>query len=67
MQAPHESRRLWEKLLNAAISNPVGFFFLFRWLTWLMAILVVCTRSVAEVNLRYEPGLLMYAALQLAL
>ncbi|MBI4337915.1 MAG: hypothetical protein HY683_08835 [Chloroflexi bacterium] len=60
-------RGRWERVVASATANPVGFFLPFRGLTWAMALLVVLTRSAPEVNLRYEPGLLMYTALQLAL
>ncbi|MBI4338811.1 MAG: sensor histidine kinase [Chloroflexi bacterium] len=61
----------WQHLSSRAASiantNPVAFFYLFRWLTWLLAVAIVFTRSAPYVNLRYEPGLLMYTAFQLAL
>jgi signal transduction histidine kinase len=57
----------WDSLLGAAIANPVGFFFIFRWLTWFLALAIVLSRSAPEVTLRFQPGLLMYAALHLAL
>ncbi len=56
-----------EALVAAAVANPVAFFFLFRWLTWLMAVVVLYSGAVPGLNRMNEPGLVMYAALQLAL
>ena len=67
MQTPYEWRARWDRLVGAAITNPVGFFFLFRWLTWLLAVLIVYTRSIPDMSLRVQFGLLLYAAFQLAL
>jgi len=67
MKAADKWRGRWDTLLGAAIANPVAFFFVFRSLTWALALVIIYTGSAPEVNLRYQPGLLMYAALQLAL
>ena len=67
MKAANKWRGSWDALLGAAIANPVAFFFVFRSLTWILAVIIVYTGSAPEVNLRYQPGLLMYTALQLAL
>ena len=58
--------RLWTAFGLAAMANPVGFLFAFRWLTWGLAVGLVLSDSASDVNLRYEPVLLIYAALQLA-
>lgn len=55
------------RVLAAALARPVGFFFAFRWLTWLLAFGLVYSRSTPAANRINEPGLLMYTALQLAL
>ena len=52
--------------MRAAVANPVAFFYSIRWATWLLAVVVVYTRSAPGQSLRFEPGLLMYAAAQLA-
>ena len=66
MKAARDWRRAWATISRVTLSNPVGFLFLFRWLTWALALLLVYTRSAPEANLRFQPGLLMYAAVQLA-
>ena len=67
MNRAKSAGRLWSAFSDATLSNPVGFFFAFRWLTLALAIAIIYTDSAPDVNLRYQPGLLMYAALQLAL
>jgi signal transduction histidine kinase len=57
---------LWHQATQATLANPVGFLYLFRWLTLVLAIFLVANGSAREINLRYEPGLLLYAFAHLA-
>ncbi|MBI4201817.1 MAG: sensor histidine kinase [Chloroflexi bacterium] len=54
-------------LTGIAISNPVAFFYFFRCLTWLFALALIYLHAVPVANARYQPGLLLYVALQLSL
>ncbi|MSQ22919.1 MAG: hypothetical protein EXR53_06450 [Dehalococcoidia bacterium] len=60
-------RSLLASAATTVVANPIAFFYLFRWLTWLLALALVYGSAAPDANLRYQPGLLMYAALQLSL
>lgn len=61
--------RWWSRLrwAQATVDNPVAFFYLFRFITWVLAVIIYLTRSAPEVNLRYGAGLALYALFQLSL
>lgn len=50
---------------QATVDNPVAFFYLFRFFTWLLAVIIYLTQSAPEVNLRYGLGLALYTLLHL--
>lgn len=52
---------------HATVDNPVAFFYLFRFITWALAVIIYLTDSAAEVNLRYGLGLVLYTLLHLIL
>ncbi len=57
---------LWLRASQSTLANPVGFLYLFRWLTLVLAVFLVANGSAREINLRYEPALLLYAFAHLA-
>ena len=57
---------LWNRVSKATLANPVGFLFLFRWITIALAAVLIFARVSPDANLRYEPGLLFYAFAHLA-
>lgn len=61
--------RWWSRLswAQATVDNPVAFFYLFRFITWVLAIIIYLTRAAPEANLRYGAGLALYSLLQLSL
>ncbi|MBI2171421.1 MAG: GAF domain-containing sensor histidine kinase [Chloroflexi bacterium] len=67
MGASEQGQRFPLGAARVVIANPIVFFYLFRWLTWLLAAALVYTKTTPLANLHFQPGLLMYAALQLFL
>jgi hypothetical protein len=57
---------LWNRVSRATLANPVGFLFLFRWITIALAAVLVFGKYSSEANLLHEPGLLLYATAHLA-
>jgi signal transduction histidine kinase len=57
---------IWGRVSRATLANPVGFLFLFRWITIALAAVLVFGEASPDANLRYEPGLLLYAIAHLA-
>jgi signal transduction histidine kinase len=57
---------LWNRVSRATLANPVGFLFLFRWITIALAAVLVFGKYSSESNLLHEPGLLVYAIGHLA-
>ena len=67
MHGNEKSRGLLRGAVGAVLSNPIVFFYVFRWLTWLLSVGLLYTKTVPSANAHYEPGLWMYAAFQLFL
>ncbi len=68
MASRSETRaHLLQKLAWAAVSNPIVFFYLFRWLTLFLAAALVLLQAIPNANRRYEPGLLLFEAFLLTL
>jgi signal transduction histidine kinase len=57
---------LWNRVSRATLANPVGFLFLFRWITIALAAVLVFGEFSSSANLLHEPGLLLYAVAHLA-
>ena len=57
---------MWTRVSRATLANPVGFLFLFRWITLALAAVLVFGEASPDANLGYEPGLLLYAIAHLA-
>ncbi|MBI4311548.1 MAG: sensor histidine kinase [Chloroflexi bacterium] len=67
MRVVAQPRQAYALVARFAFDNPIAFFYLFRCLTWLLAVALVYFKAAPEGNRHYQPGLLMYAALQLSL
>ena len=55
------------KWARATVDNPVAFFYLFRFFTWILAVIVYLTQSAPPENLRFGLGLALYTLLHLVL
>lgn len=66
MSSSGNTPALWNRIAAYILGNPVGFLYLFRWITLALAALLIFARVSPESNLRYEPVLLLYAVAQLA-
>jgi signal transduction histidine kinase len=64
MAARSTPRLRWPQV---AVENPTAFFYLFRFITWALAVVVYLTQSAPPVNLRYGAGLALYTLLHLCL